>query len=155
MLGKREDEGTGKGKVIVGQDYGSPGTASDAASGQNGRMSEFTVDVSSVEPPFEQVRRQIAEGAAKGELPPGHKLPTVRKLAADLELATNTVARAYRELETDAVIETHGRKGTFIASSKLGDSDTDLAAHDYARAARRRGLSLDEAIRLVEKHWPS
>ncbi|MBC7595598.1 MAG: GntR family transcriptional regulator [Kineosporiaceae bacterium] len=117
-------------------------------------MSEFSVDVSSAEPPFEQVRRQIAEGATKGEFAPGHKLPTVRRLAADLGLANNTVARAYRELETDGVIETHGRKGTFIASTKLGKSDVNAAAQTYAQAARRQGLSLDEANRLVEKNWP-
>ena len=140
--------------VMVGQDYGPPETASDAGSGQNGRMSEFTVDPSGVEPPFEQVRRQIAEGAAKGHLAPGHKLPTVRQLAADLGLANNTVARAYRELEADGVIETHGRKGTFIASSKLGKFEANAAAHTYAQAARRQGLSLDEAIRVVEKNWP-
>lgn len=116
-------------------------------------MNLLSVDTSSIEPPFEQVRRQIAEGAAKGDLPPGHKLPTVRQLAADLGLANNTVARAYRELETDGVIETHGRKGTFIASRKMGDSDADKAAGEYTHTARRKGLSLDEAIRLVEKNW--
>ncbi len=116
-------------------------------------MSDLIVDTTSIEPPYEQVRRQIAEGAAKGRLSPGRKLPTVRQLAADLGLANNTVARAYRELESDGVIETHGRKGTFIASSKLGSSDTDQAAHDYVQLARRNGLSIDEAIRLVEKNW--
>ncbi|MDQ3156557.1 MAG: GntR family transcriptional regulator [Actinomycetota bacterium] len=116
-------------------------------------MSELAVDTSSVEPPFEQVRRQIAAGAADRSLPPGHKLPTVRQLAADLGLATNTVARAYRELETDGVIETHGRKGTFIASSKLGDEVAQKAATTYVHAARTQGLSKDEAIRLVEKNW--
>ncbi|MGZ5371293.1 GntR family transcriptional regulator [Aeromicrobium sp.] len=118
-------------------------------------MSEFTVDTSSVEPPFEQVRRQIASGAANGTLPPGHKLPTVRQLATDLGLANNTVARAYRELETDGVIETHGRKGTFVASRRMGDSEAAEAADEYAQVARRKGLSLDEATRLVEKNWHS
>jgi len=118
-------------------------------------MSEFAVDTLSSEPPFEQVRRQIADGAASGKLAPGHKLPTVRQLAADLGLANNTVARAYRELETDGVIETHGRKGTFIASSKLDSSDAAEDAQRYTRSARRQGLSLDEAIRLVEKNWTS
>lgn len=118
-------------------------------------MNLLTVDTSSAEPPFEQVRRQIAESAAKDDLPPGHKLPTVRQFAADLGLANNTVARAYRELETDGVIETHGRKGTFIASPKMSDSDADKAAGEYTKTARRKGLSLDEAIRLVEKNWNS
>ena len=101
-------------------------------------MSIVTVDTTSAEPPYEQVRRQIAEGAASGALRAGHKLPTVRQLASDLGLANNTVARAYRELEIDGVIETHGRRGTFIASRRIDDSE---------------GLSIDEAIRLVEKHW--
>lgn len=118
-------------------------------------MKQFVVDGTSAEPPFEQVRRQIAVGARSGEFPPGHKLPTVRQLATDLGLAANTVARAYRELEGDGVIETHGRKGTFIASSNLGRSDADDAAAAYAQAVRRAGLSQDEAIRLVEKNWTS
>ena len=116
-------------------------------------MSLVTVDTASAEPPYEQVRRQIAEGAATGALKPGHKLPTVRQLATDLGLAANTVARAYRELETDGVIETHGRRGTFIATRKLGDAEADKAAETYVRTARRQGLSVDEAIRLVEKYW--
>lgn len=116
-------------------------------------MSEFSVDTSSNEPPFEQVRRQIAQGAANGELAPGHKLPTVRQLAADLRLATNTVARAYRELETDGVIETHGRNGTFIASRKMGDEVAQQTATSYVQVARTQGLSKDEALRLVNDAW--
>lgn len=113
----------------------------------------FTVDSAGHEPPYEQVRRQIAEGAASGALAAGHKLPTVRQLATDLGLATNTVAKAYRALEADGVIETHGRKGTFIASRRLDDSESAAVAATYAQVARRQGLSLDEAIRLVETSW--
>jgi DNA-binding transcriptional regulator YhcF (GntR family) len=116
-------------------------------------MNLVTVDSTSTEPPYEQVRRQIAEGAASGALPAGHKLPTVRRLAADLDLATNTVAKAYRSLEADGVIETNGRRGTFVASRRIDDSEADAAAEAYALLARRQGLSIDEATRLVEKHW--
>lgn len=116
-------------------------------------MNILNVDTSSVEPPFEQVRRQIAEGVSKGDFTPGHKLPTVRQLAADLGLANNTVARAYRELESDGVIETHGRKGTFVASSKMSDEVAQKAATTYIHAARIQGLSKDEAIRLVNDAW--
>lgn len=117
-------------------------------------MSGFLViDTTSAEPPFEQVRRQIAAGARDGSLPPGHRLPTVRQLATDLGLAANTIARAYRELEGDGVIDTRGRRGTFIASTKLDRSAADGAAATYTLEARRAGLSQDEAIRLVEKHW--
>lgn len=115
-------------------------------------MSLF-VDTSSVEPPYEQVRRQIADGVASGTLAAGHKLPTVRQLAADLGLAPNTVARAYRELEADGVLETHGRKGTFVASRRMDDAAAGEAAEAYAVLARRQGLSLDEAMRLVQDSW--
>lgn len=116
-------------------------------------MNELIVDTTSAEPPFEQVRRQIASGAADGSLSPGHKLPTVRQLAADLGIANNTVARAYRELETDGVVETHGRKGTFVASRKMTDEVAQKAAASYTHAARTQGLSKDEALRLVADAW--
>jgi DNA-binding transcriptional regulator YhcF (GntR family) len=111
------------------------------------------VDPLGAEPPFEQVRRQVAEGAASGALPAGHKLPTVRALAATLELATNTVAKAYRALESDGVIETRGRAGTFIASRTAPDGATARAAQELVLQARRQGLSKDEAVRLLESHW--
>ncbi|MET0931807.1 MAG: GntR family transcriptional regulator [Aeromicrobium sp.] len=113
----------------------------------------LSVDPTGPEAPFEQVRRQIAEGAADGSFPAGHKLPTVRALAADLGLATNTVAKAYRALETDGIIETRGRNGTFVASRHAPDGATDDAARTYALLARRQGLSKDEALQLVEQHW--
>jgi len=113
----------------------------------------LTVDTGSSEPPYEQERRQVAEGAASGTLPAGHKLPTVRQLAMDLGLAANTVAKAYRALETDGVIETHGRRGTFVASRRLTDAEAESGAQAYARLARTQGLSLDEAIRLLENSW--
>lgn len=111
------------------------------------------VDPLSGEPPFEQVRRQVAEGAASGAMPAGHKLPTVRALAATLDLAPNTVAKAYRALEVDGVIETRGRAGTFIASRTTPDGATDRAAREFVLQARRRGLSKDEAIGLFDSHW--
>ena len=111
------------------------------------------IDPLSSEPPFEQVRRQIAEGAASGDMPPGHKLPTVRALATTLDLATNTVAKAYRALESDGVVETRGRAGTFIASRTTPDGATDRAAREFVLQARRQGLSKDEAIGLLASHW--
>jgi DNA-binding transcriptional regulator YhcF (GntR family) len=111
------------------------------------------VDATSAEAPYEQVRRQIAQGATDGTLPAGHKLPTVRALAAELGIAANTAAKAYRALEADGVIETRGRNGTFVATRHAPDGATDDAARTYALLARRQGLSRDEALRLVEQHW--
>lgn len=118
-------------------------------------MTPFAVEVDPTagDPPFEQIRRQIATGAASGDLAPGHKLPTVRQLAADLGLATGTVARAYRELESAGVIQTQGRRGTFVASRLVDDEDATTAARAYVETLRRTGLSRDEALRLVEREW--
>lgn len=74
------------------------------------------VDQAAGTPPYEQVRTQIATLVRSGALPVGTRLPTVRKLAEDLGLAVNTVARSYKELEADGVIETRGRHGTFVAA---------------------------------------
>lgn len=116
-------------------------------------MSLVTIDTDAADPPYEQVRRQIAEGASNGTLKPGHKLPPVRQLAADLGLAVNTVAKAYKALEADGVIETHGRGGTLIATRRIGDAEARQAAETYARIARRQGLSLDETKRLIDQNW--
>ncbi len=121
-------------------------------------MERLTVDHSSVQPPFEQLRTQIASRVTAGDLAPGTKLPTVRQLAGELGLAANTVARAYRELEADGVIVTEGRRGSFVRSSALEPGsgtadDARAAAASYVALARRTGLSREEALRLVERAW--
>jgi DNA-binding transcriptional regulator YhcF (GntR family) len=116
----------------------------------------ITVDPAAAQPPYEQIRAQITAQAAAGALAPGTRLPPVRRLAADLGLAANTVARAYRELEQDGIVATHGRNGTIVRSPSTSDApatDADAAgreaAAEYARQARGLGLPTDVALRLV------
>ena len=92
---------------------------------------------------------------AAGELTPGTRLPTVRALAAELGLAAGTVARAYRELEADGVVETLGRKGTFVLpQAPRGSRDEARAgAVAYVAIARRLGLTREEAANLVGEVW--
>ncbi|MCX2925799.1 GntR family transcriptional regulator [Streptomyces sp. NEAU-W12] len=98
-------------------------------------------------PPYEQVRVQISEQARSGVLPVGHRLPTVRGLAQTLGLAANTVAKAYRALEADGVIETRGRNGTFVAAAgSAAEREVAAAARAYAERARRLGLDEDAAL---------
>ena len=111
------------------------------------------LDPDAPEPPFEQLRAQIARRAGSGELSAGTKLPTVRALAAELRLAVNTVARAYRELEADGVVVTEGRRGTFVAMASGDSPDAAAAATEYVAAARHLGLTMTEAVRLVERSW--
>ena len=81
----------------------------------------LTIDPTSSIPPYEQIRIQIADLVRDGELVPGTRLPTVRRLAGDLGLAPNTVARSYRELERDEIIQTRGRHGSYIAMHGTSD----------------------------------
>lgn len=112
--------------------------------------SRFVIDATSSTPPFEQLRMQVIERARSGDLVPGDKLPTVRRLAEELGLAANTVARAYRELEHDEVIETRGRNGSFIAASgDAGHQQAQLAAVAYADRVKSLGLAPAEALAIV------
>ena len=112
---------------------------------------KITVDPGAPAAPFEQVREQIATHARDGGLPVGYRLPTVRGLAEQLGLATNTVAKAYRALEADGVIETRGRHGTFVAAA--GDAASRqlaAAAASYAGRAHRLGADRDTARAVLE-----
>jgi len=75
------------------------------------------------EPIYVQVAEQISEAIAKGELASGDKLPAVRKLAAELVINPNTVARAYSRLEQAGLVTTKTGSGTFVSDPKLRRSD--------------------------------
>jgi DNA-binding transcriptional regulator YhcF (GntR family) len=112
---------------------------------------KVTIDTGSPVAPYEQLRAQIAAQARAGTLPVGHRLPTVRALAGELRLAPNTVAKAYRVLETDGVVETRGRNGTFVAAA--GDAaarEAAAAAQAYAQRVHRLGLDRAAAQAAVE-----
>ncbi|MET9428183.1 GntR family transcriptional regulator [Streptomyces sp. NPDC003036] len=111
---------------------------------------KISIDAGSPTAPYEQLRAQISEQARSGGLPVGYKLPTVRGLAEELGLAANTVAKAYRVLEADGVIETRGRAGTFIApAADAAARQAATAAAAYATAAHRLGLTRAEALAAV------
>lgn len=101
-------------------------------------------------PAYEQVRAQISEQARSGVLPVGYRLPTVRGLAESLGLAPNTVAKAYRALETDGVIETRGRNGTLVAAAgSAAERELASAAQVYVERARRLGQTEADALAAV------
>lgn len=108
------------------------------------------VDSTSFVPPYEQIRAQLAAEIANGTLAAGARLPTVRRMAEDLGVAVNTVARAYRELEAAELVETRGRGGTTVTAG--GDRTRERvvdAARQYASFAREVGLSPQEAHSIV------
>jgi GntR family transcriptional regulator len=110
------------------------------------------VDPHSAVPPYEQLRQQVTALVLGGALTPGARLPAIRQLANDLGLAGGTVARAYRELETDGVVTTHGRHGTVVAGpprTPAPPAELLSAAREYAAHASTSGATLEDALTAV------
>lgn len=114
------------------------------------------LDAASPLPPYAQLRIQIAASIRSGRLPDGHQLPPIRQLASDLDLAPGTVARAYRELEADGLVVSHGRRGTRVAAAAYaapasGTVDERLAAavDHLADIAAELGIPPEETGELV------
>ncbi|HEY1428633.1 MAG TPA: GntR family transcriptional regulator [Candidatus Tumulicola sp.] len=103
----------------------------------------LTVDPGSGVPIYLQIIEQIKRSVALGVLQAGEQLPTVKQLALDLTINPNTVARAYRDLERDQVIETAVGRGSFVRQQDA-QAVAFAAAADIARAA------LDAALREVK-----
>lgn len=109
------------------------------------------IDQRSPVPPYEQLRQQVTALVLADALLPGARLPAIRQLANDLGLAGGTVARAYRELDADGVVSTHGRNGTVVVGPPRAGPPPELlsAARDYAARASEVGVSVDQAISAV------
>jgi DNA-binding transcriptional regulator YhcF (GntR family) len=113
-------------------------------------MDLLFVDLALDVPPFEQVQRQIVRQVEVGSLKVGDRLPPVRRLAKELGLAANTVAKSYRHLESAGVVETRGRHGTFVAgtnSARYGQAAQ--AAHDFARRMRDLKITESEVLAML------
>ena len=113
------------------------------------------VDAAATEPPFEQLRRQIAARVGSGELPAGTRLPTVRALAAEVGLAVNTVARVYRELEADGVVVTEGRRAPSSAPPPRRATAAAQAARDVRPGRAHAGLGLPRRNAWWQGHGPA
>lgn len=117
----------------------------------------LTIDPADPRPPYEQLRTQLVNQIRAGDLVSGTKLPPVRRLASDLGLAPNTVARTYRELEAAGFVRTEGRRGTLVAEP--GDPEIHAQAHqlaiDYVDGMRRLGLGQDAIVGYVNRQLAS
>ncbi len=94
---------------------------------------EIAINDSDSIPLFAQLVDQVKKAVLSGELGTGAALPSIRQLANDLALNHNTVAKAYRILERDLVIETKGYRGTFIHPDAMANSTVDLNAWVISR----------------------
>jgi DNA-binding transcriptional regulator YhcF (GntR family) len=112
----------------------------------------LALDPDSPLPPFEQVRAQLAAAIDRGSLQPSVRLPTVRRLADDLGLAVNTVAKAYRQLELAGLIETRGRQGTFVAGAPSAERASAVrAAQEFVGRMQELGIGEAEALAILHR----
>lgn len=113
-----------------------------------------TFDPDSPVPPFEQLRSQLSQQVRTGSIRGGSRLPTVRQLAADLGLAKNTVARAYRALEEEGLVVGDRRRGTVVIEHKLTERERNraltTAAKSYLDQATGIGFTVEEALEAVQ-----
>lgn len=115
---------------------------------------EIAIDIDDSIPLFAQLIGQIKKAVLCDKICPGDALPSIRQLANDLELNNKTVAKAYRLLERDSVIQTRGYRGTFVHPDAKVNSTVDLNAwvmtkmSETVAAFRESGVT-DSEIRIA------
>lgn len=117
---------------------------------------DIEINADAPEPVYEQLVRQIQDGVTSGALAPGTPLPPVRQLAYDLVLNRNTVARAYKQLEDQGVIQTAGRKGTFVRQgaadevSRIKTGQAERSIRHMIESLVSDGLSIEQISTLFQ-----
>ncbi len=96
----------------------------------------FRIDPADPTPIHAQLERSIRMAIASGRLAQGDQLPTVRRLAVELRINANTVAKVYAELERAGVVATRRGVGTFVVGTSRKAAD--------ARDLERRLNALEE-----------
>ena len=94
----------------------------------------LNVDLDDPVPLYLQVSRGLKRAIASGVVEVGQRLPSVRQLAGDLAINLNTVARAYRQLEDDGLLQIRQGRGVRVASDQVEGGDPVKAATALRRA---------------------
>lgn len=116
------------------------------------------IDFKSDLPIYEQVRREIIIGLARGDIKPGDKVPSVREMAENIGINLHTVNKAYKLLEADGVLTMDRRFGSLVSGEnypmKDFDSEKMTSELDLLIAiAKLKGLSKEDFIKNISKKW--
>ncbi len=116
------------------------------------------IDFRSPTPINIQMAGQIRRLIATGELAPGERLPTLRELAAELQINFTTVARAYRALDAEGLISTQHGRGTFVlgpateeANTRLREKSLNDLTREYVRETRHLGFDDQMILQWVQR----
>jgi GntR family transcriptional regulator len=120
-------------------------------------MIDFRLDPKTGIPFYRQVIDQIKFGIAAGNLKVGEQLPTVRALAVELKVNLNTVAKAYKELEIQKILETQQGTGTFVNTNKVHVSNKEREnklkeiCNEFTSIAFSYGFSVKDIVDQLQK----
>jgi GntR family transcriptional regulator len=122
--------------------------------------SGITISQTDARPMYLQIMEQIRARIAAGDWPPGKELPSIRALAAGLNISVITIKRAYLDLESEGVIVTRHGKGSFVAevnglAGELKEAELDQHLEAAVAIGRELGLSADDLaarLRLAQKN---
>ena len=120
-------------------------------------MIQFKLDPKAGVPFYRQIIDQIKFGIATGNLKTGEQLPTVRALAVDLKVNLNTVAKAYKELEIQNILETQQGTGTFISTIEIRITEKEKnkklqeICNEFCTIAFSYGFSINDLIQQLQK----
>jgi GntR family transcriptional regulator len=115
---------------------------------------EFHLDQRSGFPMYLQLVQQVKEALRLGLLDVGDQLPTVREVVAELAINPNTVAKAYRELEREGLVDARPGRGTFVSGTLIASSLEDhevlrRALFAWLREAQRAGIDEESILALI------
>jgi GntR family transcriptional regulator len=120
-------------------------------------MISFKLDPKAGTPFYRQIIDQIKFGIASGNLKTGEQLPTVRSLAVELKVNLNTVAKAYKELEIQNILETQQGTGTFISETEVQippkerNRKLQEICNEFSTIAFSYGFSVEDMINQLQK----
>jgi len=112
----------------------------------------FKIVFNSPVPIYEQIANEIKKEIESGSIKLGDPLPTIRGLASQLDIAVNTVARAYLELEKAGLIESSGRKGSFVKmASPVNDEELKKAFKKPILQLLQSGMTREQIENLFKE----
>ncbi|ABR30988.1 GntR family transcriptional regulator [Thermosipho melanesiensis] len=112
----------------------------------------FNINFSSHIPVYKQIVENIKIEILKGNIKKGEFLPSIRKLASDLGVNLNTVARAYRELVNEKIIEAIRGEGYIVIENSLKNFNNELLndLSEIVKKCLKAGISIDDICNLIK-----
>jgi GntR family transcriptional regulator len=116
----------------------------------------YRIDQRSAVPVYEQLVRQIERSIISGEINDGDRLPSIRELATSLRINPNTVAKSYRQLESEGLVQARKGLGIFVKTDNVDLTDSrdrifrELTG-DYLRKIRALGLDDGEILQKLSR----